>query len=70
MSAHRCPHLVALLGYCSEYNGESKLKEQILVYEFMDAGDLGALLAAGERGRVSEVGSEGASERVSECVSE
>ena len=33
-------NLVRLLGYCVDYNASSGQQEQILVYEFVPAGDL------------------------------
>ena len=38
------PHIVRLLGYCEEYNEETFLVEQLLVYEFMPNGDLEAFV--------------------------
>ena len=38
------PHIVRLLGYCEEYNKETFLVEQLLVYELMPNGDLEAFV--------------------------
>ena len=48
MTSKKHPNLVTLLGYCHEYNRETGLKEQVLVYEYMDGGDLGHILDSGK----------------------
>ena len=34
------PNIVRLLGYCTDVNPETREQEQIIMYEFMEGGDL------------------------------
>ena len=56
----RHPNLVRLLGYCIDYQASSETTEQVIVYEFINNGDLKKAMES------SELECERVSERVSE----
>ncbi|GJP49834.1 hypothetical protein CLOM_g8998, partial [Closterium sp. NIES-68] len=47
MAGKHYPHLVRLLGYCIDFNPSTRHMEQILIYEFMENGDLDSWIGPG-----------------------